>query len=45
MAAPPGAAAAARKDDADPQDVDRLTREDEETWFEGAEDATPPVWE
>ena len=29
----------------DPQEVDHLTREDEETWFEGAEDATPPVWE
>ena len=27
------------------QDVERLTTEDEETWFEGAEDATPPVWE
>ena len=31
--------------DEDGQDVDRLTTEDEETWFEGAEDATPPVWE
>ena len=29
----------------DATDVDHLTREDEETWFEGAEDATPPVWE
>ena len=26
------------------QDVDRLTHEDEETWFEGEDDATPPVW-
>ena len=35
-----------RADDrADAQDVDHLTQEDEETWFEGAEDATPPVWE
>jgi hypothetical protein len=24
--------------------VDRLTHEDEETWFEGEDDATPPVW-
>ena len=31
--------------DEDGQDVDHLTSEDEETWFEGAEDATPPVWE
>jgi hypothetical protein len=29
----------------DAPEVDHLTREDEETWFEGAEDATPPVWE
>ncbi|GIL35742.1 hypothetical protein [Phycicoccus sp. DTK01] len=26
------------------QDVDHLTHEDEETWFEGEDDATPPVW-
>ncbi len=26
------------------QDVDSLTHEDEETWFEGEDDATPPVW-
>ncbi len=25
-------------------DVDSLTHEDEETWFEGEDDATPPVW-
>lgn len=24
--------------------VDHLTHEDEETWFEGEDDATPPVW-
>jgi hypothetical protein len=33
------------EDRKDPQDVDHLTSEDEETWFEGAEDATAPVWE
>ena len=27
-----------------PADVDSLTHEDEETWFEGEDDATPPVW-
>ncbi|WP_299447162.1 hypothetical protein [uncultured Phycicoccus sp.] len=26
------------------RDVDSLTHEDEETWFEGEDDATPPVW-
>jgi hypothetical protein len=25
--------------------VDHLTTEDEETWFEGADDVTPPVWQ
>ena len=39
------AAAAATTEREDAADVDHLTREDEETWFEGAEDATPPVWE
>lgn len=29
----------------DARDGDFLTREDEEAWFEGAEDATPPVWQ
>ena len=33
------------EDRKDPQDVDHLTTQDEETWFEGAEDATAPVWE
>lgn len=32
------------KDDQRPEDVDALTHEDEETWFEGEDDATPPVW-
>ncbi len=32
----------AARDDA--PDVDSLTHEDEETWFEGEDDATPPVW-
>ncbi|MFQ6173361.1 hypothetical protein ACK8HX_17295 [Oryzobacter sp. R7] len=32
-------------EDRDEHDLDRLTHEDEETWFEGADDATPPVWE
>ncbi len=34
-----------RKDERDGQDVDHLTHEDEETWFEGSDDASPPVWE
>ncbi|PKW28051.1 WXG100 family type VII secretion target [Phycicoccus duodecadis] len=32
------------KDEQRPEDVDSLTHEDEETWFEGGDDATPPVW-
>lgn len=33
-----------RRRDGEAQDVEYLTHEDEETWFEGEEDATPPVW-
>jgi hypothetical protein len=35
----------AKRDRRDGQPVDHLTSQDEEAWFEGAEDATPPVWE
>lgn len=35
-----------RKGDKDQaQDVDKLTREDEEAWFDGTEDSSPQVWE
>ncbi|MGG5261102.1 WXG100 family type VII secretion target [Phycicoccus avicenniae] len=30
--------------DGKPEGVDSLTHEDEQTWFEGEDDATPPVW-
>ncbi len=34
-----------KHDEGEGPDVDHLTHEDEETWFEGAEQASPPVWE
>ncbi|MFC7488011.1 hypothetical protein ACOCJ7_18395 [Knoellia sp. CPCC 206453] len=44
-----GAAGAggARKGDKNgqPEDVDKLTTEDEEKWFEGTDDSSPQVWE
>jgi hypothetical protein len=41
-----GAGGRAKKGDRDDAvDVDHLTTEDEETWFEDADDATPPVWD
>ncbi|MBM6399048.1 WXG100 family type VII secretion target [Phycicoccus sonneratiae] len=45
VAAGSGAGGRGKKDkDGRPEDVDFLTHEDEETWFEGEDDATPPVW-
>lgn len=36
----------ARKGDKNqPQDIDKLTHEDEEKWFEGTEESSPQVWE
>ncbi|KGN35016.1 hypothetical protein N802_01320 [Knoellia sinensis KCTC 19936] len=41
-----GSAGARRSDDkAQTQDVDRLTHEDEEAWFDGTEESSPSVWE
>ena len=45
MAAAGSAGSRGTADRKDGQDVDHLTTEDEETWFEGADDASPPVWE
>ena len=36
--------ARATKDD-QAQDVDKLTHEDEEKWFEGTEESSPQVWQ
>lgn len=40
-----GARGSRKGDQEQPQDVDKLTHEDEETWFDGTEESSPQVWD